>query len=229
MKIVGRLLLQLAADALVFPPTPRLARGYRRRPRNQNGTQNDDDVALARKCALACAYDRRGFERCRASGLARGVQRMQAWFARLNATNGKLPPDHRCGQRPIAGGLPPREICGQMLALQRGDLLRYNAFHELAGVPEYGYFQSHSSGGRPMIRLNVFASMLAVGIASLGSQAMAQSPNPALLAPSGGRAGLAPAHTVPRTHHTSPRPGGTPANMRSQRGHHLSHPRAHGL
>jgi hypothetical protein len=82
-----------------------------------------------------------------------------------------------------------------------------------------------------MIRPAVFASMLAVGIASLGSQATAQSPNPALLAPSGGRAGLAPPHTVPRsTHaHTSARPGGTPPNMKSQRGYHLSHPRVHGL
>ena len=49
-----------------------------------------------------------------------------------------------------------------------------------------------------MIRLMVLASMLVVGIASLGSQAIAQSPNPAHLAPSGGRAGLAPPHTVPR-------------------------------
>ena len=79
-----------------------------------------------------------------------------------------------------------------------------------------------------MIRLSFFASMLAVGIVSLASPASAQSPNPALLAPSGGRAGLAPSHTVPRPTHTSPRPGGTPPNMRSQRGHHLSTPRAHG-
>jgi hypothetical protein len=79
-----------------------------------------------------------------------------------------------------------------------------------------------------MIRLTVFAGILAVGVASLGSQAAAQSPNPALLAPSGGRAGLAHPHTVPRSTYTSPRPGGTPANMKSQRGHHLSHPRAHG-
>jgi hypothetical protein len=86
-----------------------------------------------------------------------------------------------------------------------------------------------TAGGHLMIRFSVFASMFAAGIASLGSQAMAQSPNPALLAPSGGRAGLAPSHTVARPPHTSPRPGGTPANMKSQRGHHLSHPRAHGL
>ena len=83
-----------------------------------------------------------------------------------------------------------------------------------------------------MIQLTVFASMLAVGIVSLGSQATAQSPNPAHLAPSGGRAGLAAPHTVPRsthTQHTSARPGGTPPNMKSQRGYHLSTPRAHGL
>jgi hypothetical protein len=36
-----------------------------------------------------------------------------------------------------------------------------------------------------MIRLTVFAGILAIGMASLGSQAAAQSPNPALLAPSG--------------------------------------------
>jgi hypothetical protein len=82
-----------------------------------------------------------------------------------------------------------------------------------------------------MIRLTVFAGILAIGMAPLTSQAVAQSPNPALLAPSGGRAGLAPAHTVPRStyHHTPPRPGGTPPNMRSRRGYHLSHPRVHGL
>jgi hypothetical protein len=81
-----------------------------------------------------------------------------------------------------------------------------------------------------MIRLTVFAIALAVGIASLSSQSTAQSPNPALLAPSGGRAGLAAPHTVPRSTHsyTSARPGGTPPNMRSQRGYHLSHPRVHG-
>jgi hypothetical protein len=80
-----------------------------------------------------------------------------------------------------------------------------------------------------MIRVTVFASMLAVGIASLATQAMGQSPNPVLLAPPGGRAGLAPPQTVSRPTHTSPRPGGTPANMMSRRGHHLSHLRAHGL
>jgi hypothetical protein len=81
-----------------------------------------------------------------------------------------------------------------------------------------------------MIRLTVFASILAIGTAFLGSQATAQSPNPALLAPSGGRAGLAPAHTVPSTHHhASARPGGTPPNMKSRRGYHLSHSRVHGL
>jgi hypothetical protein len=81
-----------------------------------------------------------------------------------------------------------------------------------------------------MTRPTVFANMVTVGIASLGSQATAQSPNPALLAPSGGRAGVAlPRHTVPRPTYTSPRPGGTRANMKSQRGHHLSHPRVHGL
>lgn len=83
-----------------------------------------------------------------------------------------------------------------------------------------------------MIRLIVLASMLAVGIASLGLQATAQSPNPAHLAPPGGRAGLAPPHTALRpahSHHNLPRPGGTPPNMRSQRGYQLSTPRAHGL
>ena len=83
-----------------------------------------------------------------------------------------------------------------------------------------------------MFRLTVFASILAVGIASLGSQATAQSPNPAHLAPSGGRAGLAPPHTAPRptySQHTSSKPGGIPPNMKSQRGYHLSTPRAHGL
>jgi hypothetical protein len=50
-----------------------------------------------------------------------------------------------------------------------------------------------------MIRPTVFAGILAIGMAPLSSQAVAQSPNPALLAPSGGRAGLAPVHTVPRS------------------------------
>ena len=76
-----------------------------------------------------------------------------------------------------------------------------------------------------MIRPIVFGSMLAVSIASSARQPPPNRPNPALLAPSGGRAGLAAPHTVPRsTHpHHSSRPGGTPPNMKSQRGYHLSH------
>jgi hypothetical protein len=81
-----------------------------------------------------------------------------------------------------------------------------------------------------MIRLAIFGSIFVVGVVFQGSEAAAQSPNPALLAPSGGRSGLAmPRHTVSRPTYTHVRPGGTPANMKSQRGHHLSHPRAHGL
>ncbi len=81
-----------------------------------------------------------------------------------------------------------------------------------------------------MIRIVIFAGIVATGTAFLGSGAAAQSPNPTVLAPSGGRPGLAPSHTVPSTrHHSSARPGGPPPNMRSQRGYHLSTPRAHGL
>ena len=78
-----------------------------------------------------------------------------------------------------------------------------------------------------MIRLTLI--VLATGIGLLALSANAQSPNPALLAPPGGRAGLAAPQAVPRPTYTSPRPGGTPPNMKSRRGHHLSHPRVHGL
>jgi hypothetical protein len=80
-----------------------------------------------------------------------------------------------------------------------------------------------------MFRLTLIVLMLTVGVGLLAPPANAQSPNPALLAPPGGRAGLAAPQTVPRTTYTSPRPGGTPPNMKSRRGHHLSHPRVHGL
>ena len=80
-----------------------------------------------------------------------------------------------------------------------------------------------------MIRLTLIVLMLAAGIGPLALRANAQSPNPALLAPPGGRAGLAAPQTVPRTSYTSPKPGGTPPIMKSRRGYRLSHPRVHGL
>jgi hypothetical protein len=36
-----------------------------------------------------------------------GFNRIQAWFARLIAANGRLPSDHRAANHPIAGSLPP--------------------------------------------------------------------------------------------------------------------------
>src|SRR5258708_29286515 len=36
-----------------------------------------------------------------------GFNRIQAWFARLLAANGRLPSDHRAADHPITGGLPP--------------------------------------------------------------------------------------------------------------------------
>ncbi len=80
-----------------------------------------------------------------------------------------------------------------------------------------------------MIRLTLIVLVLAAGIGPLAPRANAQSPNPALLAPPGGRAGLAAPQSVPRTSYASPKPGGTPPIMKSRRGHHLSHPRVHGL
>ena len=47
------------------------------------------------------AYD------CFMVGTPYGFNRIQAWFARLIAANGRLPSDHRAANPPIAGSLPP--------------------------------------------------------------------------------------------------------------------------
>jgi len=47
------------------------------------------------------AYD------CFMVGTPYGFNRIQAWFARLIAANGRLPSDHRAANHPIAGSLPP--------------------------------------------------------------------------------------------------------------------------
>ena len=82
-----------------------------------------------------------------------------------------------------------------------------------------------------MIRILIASFMLAGSIAALAtSQANAQSPDPALLAPAPAQAGLAPSqNTALRPTYTSPRSGGTSANMKSRSGRYLSHPRVHGL
>jgi hypothetical protein len=78
-----------------------------------------------------------------------------------------------------------------------------------------------------MMRLTI-AAMLAVGIASAASQAIAQSPDPALLAPGqSGRMLAPPRATKASPVYTSPTPGGTPPHMTGRRGKHLSHPRVH--
>jgi hypothetical protein len=80
-----------------------------------------------------------------------------------------------------------------------------------------------------MIRLTVFAGILAIGMASFGSQAAAQSPNPALLAPSGGRPG-ARAHGAAVDLPSHPSEGWRDTSEHEvPRGYHLSHPRVHGL
>jgi hypothetical protein len=85
----------------------------------------------------------------------------------------------------------------------------------------------------PMIRNLMATFILAGALAALAtSPADAQSPDPALLAPPDGRAGLAPPiwlpQPAPQYTYPAPRPGGTPPNMVSRRGRHLSHPRVHG-
>jgi hypothetical protein len=79
-----------------------------------------------------------------------------------------------------------------------------------------------------MIRSTVIVVMLTVSIGALATQANAQSPDPALLAP--GQSGwmlAPPRYTEPRPVYTSPRPGGTPPHMVTRRGRHLSQPRVH--
>jgi hypothetical protein len=82
-----------------------------------------------------------------------------------------------------------------------------------------------------MIRIVIATFILAGSIAALAtSQADAQSPDPALLAPGqSGRMLAPPRATEAPPVYTSPRPGGTPPHMKSRRGRHLSHPRVHGL
>lgn len=48
------------------------------------------------------AYD------CFMVGTPYGFNRIQAWFARLIAANGRLPSDHRTANHPIAGSRPLR-------------------------------------------------------------------------------------------------------------------------
>ena len=88
-------------------------------------------------------------------------------------------------------------------------------------------------GWTTMIRILIASFILAGSVATLAtSPADAQSPDPALLAPRHGRAGLAPPiwlpQPAPQYTYPAPRPGGTPPNMTSRRGRHLSHPRVHG-
>jgi hypothetical protein len=79
-----------------------------------------------------------------------------------------------------------------------------------------------------MIRLTVIVVMLTASIEPLAIRANAQSPDPALLAPGqSGRMLAPPRYTEAPPIYTSPRPGGTPPNMMSHRGRHLSHPRVH--
>ena len=79
-----------------------------------------------------------------------------------------------------------------------------------------------------MIRHTVVAVTLAVSIGLPATEASAQSPDPALLAPGqSGRMLAPPRYSQPRPTYTSPRPGGTPPHMMSRRGHHMSHPRVH--
>jgi hypothetical protein len=79
-----------------------------------------------------------------------------------------------------------------------------------------------------MTRLTVIIVMFTVSIAGLATEADAQSPDPALLAPGqSGRMLAPPRATEPSPVYTSPRPGGTPPYMTGRRGKRLSHPRAH--
>src|SRR6516162_11836640 len=105
---------------------------------------------------------------------------------------------------------------------------------ECGGGPPRGATQPRPPrDGPPMIRILIATFVLAGGITALApSPADAQSPDPALLAPRYGRAGLAPPiwlpQPAPQYTYPAPRPGGTPPNMMSRRGRHLSHPRVHG-
>jgi len=78
-----------------------------------------------------------------------------------------------------------------------------------------------------MIRFTVIVVlMLSIGV--LATQANAQSPDPALLAPGqSGRMLAPPRYTESRPVYTFPRPGGTPPHMTGRRGKRLSHPRVH--
>jgi hypothetical protein len=88
-----------------------------------------------------------------------------------------------------------------------------------------------TEGATDMPRILMTSFTLAAGIMVLTPQANAQSPDPALLAPTAAQPGLAASqqNTALRPTYTSPRSGGTPANMKSRFGQYLSHPRVHGL
>src|ERR1700693_6479011 len=65
------------------------------------------------------AYD------CFMVGTPYGFSRIQAWFARLIAANGRLPSDHRAANHPIAGGLSrrPLRLAGKLLSRSAGAAL----------------------------------------------------------------------------------------------------------
>src|SRR5258705_4947502 len=81
------------------------------------------------------AYD------CFMVGTPYGSNRIQAWFARLIAANGRLPSDHRTANHPIAGSLPPlrRDGDGNMRsgrksARSAGRTKEWNANDDQIGV-----------------------------------------------------------------------------------------------
>src|SRR5260370_30131711 len=84
-------------------------------------------------------------------------------------------------------------------------------------------------GATEMSRILMTSFMLASSIVMLTAHANAQSPDPALLAPAAGQAGLASPRNTVLGPPTSPRSGGTRPNMKSRFGRYLSHPRVHGL
>jgi hypothetical protein len=120
--------------------------------------------------------------------------------------------------RPIPGKTrhASRYLCPQIIGQQAPD------FDRALGL--------WIEGATQMLRILMTSFILAASIVTLTPHADAQSPDPALLAPAAGQAGLAsPRNTVLRPSYTSPRFGGTSANMKSRSGRYLSHPRVHGL
>jgi hypothetical protein len=161
------------------------------------------------------------------------MRRLDDLDARSTATGGQWPRLRRRLQRP--SGQPQRMPAAikAILSDPRQNAPCPSVRVLLCGRREARDFERapgcSTEGATDMPRILMISFMLATSIVVLTPHANAQSPDPAMLAPAAGQAGLAPSQNAAlRPTYTSPRSGGD-TRMQSRFGRYLSHPRVHGL